>query len=400
MAQRRARRAKSVPPQPVVVDPVLVYELHGPGSAALPEGSLAVTITVRRRDGQACPFVPFVQRPGAHVVNRLTDEPDLKVAALLPGGRLAEWTPHVAENFEGRYTLGPALVERALPWILRSRRARVDEGPRLVWLGDAPWQLVARLERDEDAGAAALRFELVRGEERLDFGDPTPWRIGEYVLVGALGLRLVSPTAARFVEELLARGDLQAPIAREHELAARLRDAPPGLAIRADAAPIAAPRAVLELSTRESERALGVRLVFDYGGERVRARDQHDLVHTSDRESGTARRDRKMERALLDAAAPLREGTPRPLVTFEEEDRGVASPRALQSLVAAASAVGWNVEAEHRPVRAATRSVCSIRSGVDWFTLEGDVKYDEARVRALRGPRRRRARRQPMGGAG
>ncbi len=250
------------------------------------------------------------------------------------------------------------------------RGGRLAEEP-LVWDGERRWEL--ELEVREGAGGASARPFLRRGDERLPLERPevlygTGWflvdrSIARFDARGAFGwilelrsapsIALPPETVDTFIDSLLAL-----PSCPRLALPPRWQAGPP----REEVA------GLVEVGASESKRHLPVELRFLYEDEEVASDDPRRSLRAGDQR--LVERDLAREEALrgelfdlgLDLSVDARGGLRLPITGF------VASVKRLLE-------AGWRVRAEGRPFRQATGFALKVRSGVDWFDLDGGADY-------------------------
>ncbi|MEM6570111.1 MAG: SNF2-related protein, partial [Planctomycetota bacterium] len=117
---------------------------------------------------------------------------------------------------------------------------------------------------------------------------------------------------------------------------------------------------------------------FDYGGTRVRVEDRTRVIPSLDGRSVPRR-----PRIEAEALARFRElgGRPSPAMPSASMKGGHGNATVPASsflgMVAALVDEGWNVVAKDCLVRRATSLEASVSSGVDWFELEGGVRFGD-----------------------
>ncbi|MEL6905900.1 MAG: DEAD/DEAH box helicase, partial [Planctomycetota bacterium] len=134
------------------------------------------------------------------------------------------------------------------------------------------------------------------------------------------------------------------------------------------------PSLVVSLPTEEGadRRSLDATISFSYGGRSVAAdtfgwslEDENGRVFARDLDA-----ERSALRQFLEA------GGTRKLDAEDEVGSTHVPAKDLEYLIAQLLTLGWSVEADGKKVRSSTGSNASVRSGIDWFDLEGNVVFE------------------------
>jgi len=302
---------------------------------------------------------------------------DRRIAALLrgAGSPLFSGTGHTRRDH--RYVLDAEQTAALLPllcatgrlfWSQRgtlSRALTIDDGPA--------WRPCLRLEGQGDDGALRLIPLLERAGERIDGRDLRGFLAGDHAVLQdrivpvQLGRgRAWFQLTCRVPPPPFPRGE--APVLLL-ELARRGIDAEPGPGMEAL---IEARRPVphLTLGAPHKEEGAWREVVgvveFDYGVGRVAATDLRPLLPTG---RGVLRRYFGLEQSLIERA---RELGAKPVATGS-----LALPlEGLGATVAALGAAGWVVEGEGARWRALGAPRVALKSGVDWFEIEGHFENE------------------------
>jgi hypothetical protein len=327
------------------------------------------------------------------------DLEDREIAQMLLGAREELAYGYAASADAGgrprRFFLASSAFSTTLRRICETGRCRIrlaateesDDPPSLVWDSDGTWELrLALVPHGEER--CRLDAMLVRGRERVPLADATLAVPGLVVFEGtpAVAAPFEDFGASDIVRELRSRLVLEADFSAATDLATELGALVPRLpAVELpDALGIVsvrvAPRPVLVLratkrSPSEAARAESVDAVisFDYDGTRVLATEPGTVVLQPDAHRAV-HRDRSAEAALV---ARL------DVVGFRREHANAHGPavhrisltRALRA-AGELAAEGWEVELDSRRVREAGNASLRVRSGIDWFELDGTIEFD------------------------
>ncbi len=354
-------------PEAVIrVDYVLVLDEPGAGSGTLLETRRARPLA-RGGFGKTSPFALLAPRK-----DELLGPVDRRIAALLRGADSTLAGEVSRARTESRYRLDAEQTRALLPHLAAtgrlfwSRRGTISVQPLALDDGP-PWKPCLTLSAGEEH---TLRLDalLERGPERVEGRRVRGVLAGERVV---LEDRIVAARLGRGRSWFLLQAQHPPPPFPRHEapallleLARRELDVEPGPGMEAW---IEARRPVPHLALGAPERSVGRwsevagTVEFDYGVARVSATDRRPLLPTG---RGVLRRYFEVEQALLARAQALgaRAGAPGTLVLPLER---------VTELAGALGAEGWVIEGEGTKWRALGVPRMALRSGVDWFELEG-----------------------------
>jgi superfamily II DNA or RNA helicase len=314
------------------------------------------------------------------------DPIDVKALALL-GGTLAEM-PAGGSSRNARTPaalLDEAQAEVLLPLLCQSGRLFLEVGARrsagaLAWDAENLWDLRFELVRDEELDQCLLDAQLVRGERRIPLSEPwlflgSSW----FFLEGAL-CRFRAHGAGPWLESIRREGPLRARLDEESELLHALLEqsgTPAVVAAGVRWAEEAPPRPHLWVGRRAGGSAkLEARVSFDYAGVRVRASDELQVLKQPAAEGALAtliRRDLAAESERLAQLLAV------PGVEAREPDGqrdALVDPERLVDLVRALLDAGWAVDAEGLRWRRSGSLRYSVRTGLDWFDLQGGLDFE------------------------
>lgn len=294
-----------------------------------------------------------------------------------------------------------------LPPLCQTGRFRLDvrdDGSRqkpllLKWDEGDPWRFAVTMSRGQSSWV--LDGVLTRGTERIPLS--TPWILFNW------GIFIVEDRVARYehdgtfswIRQLRSSGPVEVPLGAQEKLVDEILDLPgsipvdwpeelrPEIAITTPKprlkvlAPPEPRRQLFRLHVVQQPSYLNARASFSYGGQIV---DEDDSRHRV-REGGSRRahaRDRTAEEAAL---AALRENHFRRKArnsrsSDEPDETGwEIHPRYLSRAVAALVGAGWHVEADGKIYKRPASLKMSVKSGIDWFELDGAIDFEGTTMR-------------------
>src|SRR5882672_686190 len=339
-------------------------------------GLMVVRVATRRRKKSGGLGVPQIQGLMRFQVDRLGDPVDQRIIELLMGADgQADSRSFVTRD---SFVLSEPLAEVVVPLLARSgrfflwdRQDTTPLPPPCRWEEGEAWVAKYAISPAEDGEAYHLRGRFERGGQSMEMTDPEVVLAPSIFFLKGTGARFVASGDFRWLGFLRRRGAVRIP-AKEiepflSELFA-LRESipltlPPDLRVKeTDVAPC--PR--LQLAPSDGH-LLGT-VSFDYEGVRVDPKDPRELIFKS-LSRGLIRRRLEDEREALRHLKSL---------DWPEDLDGPRSidPRLLAVLVADLVPRGWKVEGEAGAYRAPGKIQMAVKSGLDWFEVEGGVEFD------------------------
>ena len=333
------------------------------------EGKLVVRLCSRKRLKDGSWSAPQERSVQAEQIERL-DLEDRGILEVLLGaeqGALAIFT-----RSGGAFWLGDEHARILVPRLCRTGRLLVGDTP-CAWDDGPPWRARLRIEGD------ALRGSLQRGGQRMELTAPD-LVIAGFVIHAGRAARLDFAGDFRWIFALrhggalkIARRDVDAFLEEAYGLPGLVEiDVQPPLR-RETVKPVPVMRIAPDKRGFDAggDRRLIASVAFDYGGVEVRdARGQ--ILKLRDRV--VIRRDRVAEGALVAGLEALDFRRPPGFRGDEDVDFELHVDR-LSRAVSELTARGWRVEAEGVAYRAAGKFEMSVTSGMDWFDLDGGVRF-------------------------
>ncbi len=303
---------------------------------------------------------------------------DQRILAMLPA---AGWSWRTVESGPGSREIPKVLEAPVLELAARTGRLYLGEeknvGTQPVLFDPGPpWGLVLSLKRD--GPQVVLAGHLARGEQRLDLARCQRVLAGGVVVAGNRLALADWRGAWAWVPTLRRAGQIRAPAEQAQRLLSTLSTVPGSPMVDAQEFVEELPRAAQGIvqvdAGLDAYGALPARVLFQYGGARVRADDpsRSTWIQRGDRlfhlERDGAREDAL--RVEFRAAGGLE--TPSP----EGPIARSIPPHVLPAFVRELTAREWIVEADGARVRVAGKSRTGVASGVDWFDLDATIEFD------------------------
>ncbi len=287
-----------------------------------------------------------------------------------------------------RVRIAPALYQQLLPVLCASQRLVTVSGGScrpVHWDDSTPWQCRLRVATDEEHQRWSFTAELVRENESIALTD-TP-------LVLATGLVLVGDRLCALELHHNERPWIEA-LARQSIIHIPFSDRKPFLTLwwKAPHRPQTTLPQDLELERirvkptgclrivdpgQRSNQRLQAAVTFDYAGHRCRP-GQVDTGIVSSEYDQVMLRDTDTERALVERLGELNLRSN----NRTKHDPGEYSFTAsrLIEIVTTLLEEGWQVSTSSGPLRSPGSTSLNIRSGTDWFDIEGGVAFEGTRA--------------------
>jgi hypothetical protein len=275
-----------------------------------------------------------------------------------------------------RSVVRPGLYDVLLPALAGTGRLVADGGGEgtsipLSWDPGPDYRVELRVHGDELTGYA-LGAMLVRDGEPIEATEPELVLSSGLVIHGGRCLIIGQRSHAAWALKLRATGEIAVPDGARDRFVVRLARLPdlPELRLPPElhwSRVQVEPRPVLRLDGLDDGADLTAELTFDYEGARISAAERGSFVVESDGRQ-LVRRDRCFERRMRQRLEQL--GL-RPV-----EGRWTLPRDRTGEVVRSLLGEGWGLESEAGPVRSAGPLRGRVRSGIDWFDLEGGLEFD------------------------
>ena len=346
-------------------------------------GRLTMDIVTRdrRRDGTWGKAKPL--SISARTIADLPDPADREILSMILGAA-DPWRNYYAGYGKisgGGLVVPEAVIDSIVPAVCRTGRGLLQPDgvgePVPLTLDEGPsWELCLRAA-PEDAGSYTVQGVLRREEQTVDPADGNLMSAGAF-LFGPDGMvyPLSDPADSEWIAALRRQGPMRVPVDRADDFLAQVLrlprqprlDLPPELAFqRAEGKP----QPILQITPGDiwaRSPQLRAALSFNYDGELIEAGDPAPVILKSDPRRVLVRN------AALEADAPQRLAE-LGLKLAPGQDHWLLHPNKLPAAVRVLLDEGWRVEAEGSLYRSAGAAAMRVKSGVDWFELEGSMKF-------------------------
>jgi superfamily II DNA or RNA helicase len=277
--------------------------------------------------------------------------------------------PDVRDPYRNGYW-GPPKPKRIASELLP---LRFDSGPA--------WRFDAVISRDDPPSAYRIDGVLSRDGERMPIAEPLMVFNDGVLITRSHVARLDHAGAFPWLAAMRRVGAIAVPVAERLALIDALLAQPLPLQESPDDLRVdieqGVPRPALRLTPAQWAGRLEADVRMIYGDLQVPLPAVQPVVRTADA-SRIIRRDLEAERGLVQRLHQLgfrQEWSPQaqgPIPQLPAE----RLPRAIRSLLAE----GWHVEAGGITYRRPGSVRLAVRSGIDWFDVEGAVEYDDQRI--------------------
>jgi superfamily II DNA or RNA helicase len=375
------------------------FVLDGPLSAVQGELVVDVARRTRKRNGDWSKLRAMKLSRGT--LHRLGDPLVRRTMLMLAGAREGAWGyggHGYSEPLASKFALTPELAEALLPELCAAGRCLLALGPQvdpvpLAWDDGGRWVFRATLQPRPAAPAGGkstgggkgsafvLGGAFHRNDERLPLSEPDIV-IRDFLVIDGRLSRMDAGMAWPWIAHAQRAAGLVVDAADVDSFleaffalpAAPPIDLPDGIDVSVES-PVPVAWARLE-APKPRARVVTAELTFEYAGVDVHVGQAGTGIFRA-AERRAIRRDPTRER---DAEAfarrlgftPYQEwGWRRP----GDDRRFEIAPERVAEAVRAMVAAGWKVEADGRVFRPFTAGRVSVRSGVDWFELHGELSF-------------------------
>ena len=326
-------------------------------------------------------------------IGQVSDERDRRVLAVLFGShrdRSYLYSSYDRDSAHPRFILPATLYDVMLPLLCATDRCRLrtsmggSVSAPLQWDGGAPWQFHLTVASAGDATPYTVSGALRRGETEIALAEPALLVPGGLVFYSDRVARLDDDGVFDWITLLRERKTLSIPNADGDAFLAELLrcarrpqvELPDELKFE-EVAPRPKPSLVVRPGPSHPFRQprLVGKLIFDYEGQKIPFEQRGSSVYQQERRR-VIRRDLGFEAAARKRMAQLGFRSAGHYLDSDAELYGEQLPKVVHAL----TADGWQVEAQGKIYRTAGTLKMEIKSGVDWFELDGTASFGDAKV--------------------
>ncbi|MGH7796100.1 MAG: SNF2-related protein [Candidatus Binatia bacterium] len=326
-------------------------------------------------------------------IDDVPDAADRRILAILFGSRRDLnylYSSYYRDSTYPNFVPPAPLWEVVLPLMCATNRCvlRVSmnsgETPPLQWDDGGPWEFHLKVESSAGGEDYAVTGALRRGEAEMMLSEPSLLVAGGLVFYEDRAARLNDHGAFEWISLLRERKSLAVPkVEGESFLAELLRFArQPRLELPEDLkfeeiAPRPRPSLVVKPGPSHPFRhpRLVAKLSFDYDGQKIPYDQRGSSVYQKEKRR-LIRRDLGFEAAARRRMTQLGFRSANNNRDGDAELYGEQLPRVVRAL----TSEGWQVEAEGKLYRTAGMLKMEVKSGVDWFDLDGSAVFGDAKI--------------------
>jgi hypothetical protein len=366
----------------------LVYFVDVPATLQGKALTIEVSQQEMKKNGEWGRFKSYPDSYGKP--ENLRDPEDQRIMTLLRGCRAGSiYHGYGYYGTRNVYTILPGSVQEDLMELLcRTGRCflwKTPSGPlerHLQWDDGEPWEFCLSVEKDETAQVYVLRGYFQRGIDRIPLEAPWLLVAGGLVFFEARVSRLLDNGSFEWISVLRKQKSLSVPLKEGDALIQEMMAMPalprillPDELKYEEIRGTPRPRLTVVAPKRRSPwdaAWLKWNLSFDYDG--------HEFPHENPGRGFFMAEPRRF--LLRDRAAEQKAYEKLWNLGFREIGSygGLhceVSPRNLPRAVRELLAAGWDVEAEGKVYRRPGEFNLSVTSGIDWFELHGEIRFDE-----------------------
>jgi len=329
---------------------------------------------------------------GLDEIGDVSDAADRRILAILYGSRRDlsyAYSPYYRESTYPNFALPTPLWDVALPLMCATGRCvlrssmQSEHLPPVEWDDGDAWDFYLRIAPTDDGAHYNVTGGLRRGDADLALSRPSLLLAGGLVFCDGSVSRLDDHGAFGWISLLRARGELSIPKEDgESFLADLLRFAhQPRLELPEELRfeeVLARPRANLVIKPGpvhpfRHPRLLG-KLSFDYEGQKVAHGERGNVYQKEPRR--LIRRDIGFEAAARRRMTQIGFRSANNNGDTDAELYADQLPKVVRTL----TTEGWQIQAEGKLYRTADRLKMEVKSGVDWFELDGSAVFGDAKI--------------------
>lgn len=366
----------------------LHYLLHVPKSIANNKLTISVCQQERKKGGKW-------NKPRVLVIESTTleaqaNEVDREILGMLLGAALGTAVnPNTSQYFDRKhdanFTLPHSLQEKVMRTICAAGNCtlKVSEDIELPlrWDDEGAWKFELSLERQSNNGFELAGY-FTRGAARLNIDRPHLVLQGGLLFVDNFVSVLLDHDAYEWIYMLRNHGKIDVPEEQLLEFVSALHDTvlPPiqlPEEVRLERRDIKPEKYIyLSLPPSDFATSLSAEIKFKYADELIDANANKDKILQSDKRI-VIHRDFEVEKQAFDELYDLElQEPPKSAVSERAKFSLSISQKKLSTLLPVLLKRHWHVEAEGKIYRQAISTNIKVKSGIDWFEIDADVKFD------------------------
>ncbi|HUC99237.1 MAG TPA: DEAD/DEAH box helicase, partial [Candidatus Polarisedimenticolaceae bacterium] len=367
-----------------------VYAIDMNGCVDTERLTIQVAQRVRKADGSWGKLKS--QKIRLNEIAALPDPADRRILALLAGAREETnygYSPYY-DSVQSTFSLAEPSWDLVLPLICATERCVLGLstdpcGQPLVWEQGEHWEFGLEMAVVKSGDGYSVQGVLRRGDAEMDLKRPQLIVPGGLIVHDGRIARLRDFGAFSWIELLRDHGPMSVPKTEGDEFVNEILRMPrrPRLKLPQEfifEEVTCRPNPALTISSKSERKSLNARLLgnlsFEYDGTLVPHRYPGQAIHQQNRRR-LINRDFAVEDEAVNRLKEL--GFRRPHWPGSESEFEFSADR-LPNVVRALSGEGWRVEAEGKIYRPASALRLNVKSGVDWFELEGGAQFDQVKL--------------------
>jgi len=322
----------------------------------------------------------------------LRDPEDQRIMAMLFGSQEANGYYYSSSSYyygKGALRILPRpMQEQLMPLLCPTGRCLLRQaasdpvGSPLRWDDGEPWEFCLSAEKDTSGENYLLTGYLQRGADRVGLERPSLLVAGGLVILEGRVYRLLDNGSFGWISVLRKRKNLIVPIEEGDAFIRELMAMPvlPRLSlpdelqfeeIRVTPRPRLTVIAPQRKNQWDADR-LHWKLSFDYEGHVIAYEDPGQRFPMAE-----PRRFLVRDRAVEEQAHETLRGLGFREIQYYGDVRREVAPRNLPRAVRELLAADWHIEAEGKVYRRPGTFSLSVTSGIDWFELHGEARFDD-----------------------
>ncbi len=362
------------------------------GTATATADRLVIEVTQRELRSNGTWGKLKTQKLRLNDIDLLPNLDDRRILSLLVGSlrdSIYSYSPYYQDSISPQFGVSAPLWEVVLPLICGTGRALLrmsitsQELLPIDWDAGDPWDFYLRLKPSDNGTDYRVSGALRRGDLEMPLDKPLLMLAGGLVFSEGRVSRLNDHRAFAWISLLRQKGELAIPKQdSEFFLGEILRFAHyplldlPGELQFEETAIRPKPKLLLKPGPRHPFRhpRLTGSLVFDYEGQKISDQKQGNIYDQERRR--LIRRDLAFESAARQRMSQVGFRA----ITSNGAVNAELYADQLPGVVRTLTQEGWEIEAEGKLYRTAEKLKIEVKSGVDWFELDGNAIFGDAQV--------------------